>query len=118
MATFPTYPILLFDGFAEEPESAVLRTEMESGVKQAMIRSRALVPRTVVYLLQSATDFQNFKIWVRDSIARGAAWFDWTDPVNNTTKKAQIVRGQIKYKPRNPQLESWTASFSLETWDG
>jgi len=116
---FPSYAKLLLDGFGENPESAVLRTEMESGPKkQAQVRSRALVTRPMRCLFTSKADHESFKAWFRNDIARGAVWFDWTDTVTGTVKKAQIVGGKIESKPTRKDLERWIVSFELETWDG
>ena len=116
MQTFPNYAILLFEGFAENPASNVSRTEMESGPpKQATTSSRGMVERPVVYALESPAQYQSFKDWVK-SIGGGADWFLWNDPVDGVQKPARIVSGQISYKPRVSTLQSWRASFSLETW--
>ncbi len=117
MESFPTYALLMFDGFQEEPESAVGRTEMEKGPpKQAQTRSRVMVPRPVRYLIGSKEDLEAFKAWFK-SIGRGAAWFWWTDPVDGAIKRARIVQGKITYVPRVSTLRSWNAVFSLETWE-
>lgn len=119
MPTFPAYAKVLFDGFGENPESAVLRTEMESGPKkQAQVRSRALVVRPMRCLFTSKADYLSFETWFRTDIKRGAVWFDWTDPVSGTVKKAQIVNGKIEAKPTRKDMERWIVSFELETWDG
>ena len=57
MAAFPAYPKLLFQGFAEKPESAIKRSDNESGpAKQLKTKSRVLVKRNVIYLLTSNAD--------------------------------------------------------------
>lgn len=117
MATFPAYPKLLFDGFDEKPEPAILRTEMESGPpKQALIRSRTMITRSVQYLLESNADYQSFLTWFKTTINYGADWFDWTDPVDDVLKSARIVGGDITPKPTRKNLSRWVVSFKLETW--
>lgn len=117
MATFPSYAKL--HKYPVKPESAVLRTETESGpAKQSKVRSRALVERDITSSLDSKADYIAFKVWVRDSISRGADWFNWTDPEDGVVKLARIKNGMVSYKPLNGALTLWEASFALETWDG
>lgn len=117
MPAIPVYAKL--HKFPFEPESAVLRTEMESGPpKQAKLRSRVMVERPVTYSLDSKADYLAFMTWVRGTINRGVSWFDWTDPLDNVTKLARIKGGKVSYKSLNAALSFWEASFVLETWDG
>lgn len=115
MATFPVEGLLLLDGFSEQPRPGVLRTDMDSGPpKQAPIESLLLNQRPVVYLFKSKADYQTFFSWWRDTIVR-TGWFDWTDPVSATTKRARIAGGQIQPRPRRGDLGSWEVSMVLET---
>jgi len=117
MAAFPAYPMLLFDGFVEDPESAASRAPMETGpVKQLKTKSRVLVTRPLRYLINSNTDRNSFIAWHRDTVNLGADWFDWTDPVTATVKSARIVGGKIDWTPRRKQLDRWIVAFKLETW--
>ena len=62
---FPTYGKLQLRGYTETPDSAVLRTEMETGpAKQAQVRSRSLVKRSVTIFFTGA-EFETFKTWFR-----------------------------------------------------
>lgn len=117
MATFPSYAVLLADGFAQQRESGVQRTEMESGPpKQLKVKSRVLVRRTVVYALRSLADYNSFVTWFQTTVNFGADWFTWTDPVDSASKNARIV-GQIDEEaPVVPALADWRVSFILETW--
>ena len=120
MAVFPALGKLRLEGYGEQPESAVLRTEMESGPpKQAQVRSRVMVTRPVT-MQYNAADYGSFKTWFRDDIARGADWFDWTDPVDGVIKQARIAGGEYSAVPftesqGGPLL--WDVSFQLETWE-
>lgn len=117
MPTFPSYAKL--HKYPVKPESAVLRTEMESGpAKQAKIKSRVLVPRDMTCSLDSKADYLAFKTWIRIDIGQGSAWFDWADPEDGVTKPGRIVRGGVSYRALNGALTLWEASFQLETWDG
>lgn len=120
---YPSLGRLLLAGYAEQPEQAVLRTDMESGpAKQITVRSRVLVTRPVSYYYTSA-QYQGFKAWHRDALNRGANWFDWLDPIDGQVKLARIVAapGQPAYdaravSAREGDLLAWEVSFQLETW--
>ena len=119
MAAFPAYG-RLSGKYGEKPTSAVLRTEMESGpAKQAKIHSRSMVTRAVTMIFTS-TEYTSFMTWFRDSISRGADWFDWTDPIDDTLKQARIVKGELEadsFSKSEGDLLSWEVKFLLETWD-
>ena len=116
MATFPTYAKLLADGYAEQRESALLRTEMESGPpKQAKIKSRVMVTRPASILIQSRSDYLSFVDWFVEDLNEGSAWFDFTDPVTNTVKQARFVGGGLEATP-HAGLTLWTIPLKIETW--
>ena len=116
MPTFPTYAKLLADGYAEQRDSALLRTEMEDGPpKQAKIKSRVMVTRPVKILIQSRADYLNFVQWFATDLAEGSAWFDFVDPVSGTTKQARFVGGGLEASPQ-AGLALWTIPLKIETW--
>jgi len=119
MAAFPSYMILLRDGFSIKRNSAVQRTEMEDGfAKQRKRWSRVLVSRSVSYGTRTKADYESFITWFNSTINRGADWFDWTDPVTATVKQARIKGGVIEDEaPEDPMLTWWTVKFTLEVWD-
>lgn len=117
MATFPTAPVLLFEGLSRVPESAVRRGDMESGpAKQLKTKSRVTHVRPVVYLITSKTDLDAFETWFEDTINMGADWFDWTDPYDSAVKSARIKDGAISLVPQRKVLDRWKLSFEIETW--
>lgn len=119
MATFPTSPFLLKDGFSVKRRPAVQRSEFEDGfAKQRKRWHRVLVERPVVYGFRSKADYTSFITWFNSTINRGADWFDWTDPVSNTVKTARIKGGDLESEtPEDPMLEKWAVKFVLEVWD-
>lgn len=118
MATFPTYAKLMHDPYRVTRAPAVVRTDMESGPpKQAKIRSRVMVTREVRYAFGSIADYQAFITWFNTGIARGAGWFDWNDPIDDSVKQARIVGGQIEEEQPNKTLDVWQLKFRIETWD-
>ncbi len=114
---FPAEPVLLFDGFEEQPPAAVRRTETEDHfVKQMKTVSKVLLKRPVQYLLKSKADKDAFLVFFNTTINRGADWFDWTDPYDAAVKTARIVGGRISLKPRRKGLDRWILGFEIETW--
>jgi len=116
MAAFPSYAQLERQGFGDTPRPGVVRTDMESGPpKQATVESRSLHRISVVYLISTKADYQSFITWWETTISR-VDWFDWTDPVSNTTKQARIVDGAIETTPLRSDLAHWEIRFDLEYW--
>lgn len=114
---FPVYLVLSSDGFQEEPNQNVFRTDVEQGPpKQGVKGSRSLVFRNVTYMAITKADYLSFVTWFRTTIHWGADWFDWTDPVDGVTKKASIKDGKYTAKPWTPTLSRWDITFVIETW--
>jgi len=113
------YGKLLLRDYGEKPESAVLRTEMESGAKQAQVRSLQLVARPAV-IDYSSIEYGQFKTWYRDTLARGSAWFFLIDPRDGISKLTRIVRGEYDsksyIKSQGDELR-WEVSLVLEIWE-
>jgi hypothetical protein len=118
---WPTYAEIQFAGYAEQPESAVIQTEMDDGpAKLRRTKSRVMVRRPITAHLRTLSAYQSFMTWFRaaDQANRGAAWFDWTDPVDGVTKLARIMGGQItEARPIRVGLQGWMVAMTLETWD-
>lgn len=118
MATFPSYLKLLHGGPRIVRESAVLRTDMESGpAKQAQVRSKAIVTGEFQYACATLADYQAFKTWWKTDAARGANWFFWTDPEDDASKLARVPGGVIDEEVPNKTLDVWVLKFKLEWWD-
>lgn len=116
MPTLPAYVSILAAGYAEQPEATVARTEMESGPpKQARVRSTGMVRRPVNLRIDSNANYLLWVIWVRDTLAGGSLWFDYSDPVTGSTKTARIVNGQYDASPGSG-VAQWTIKTSFETW--
>lgn len=117
MATFPAAALLLFEGLARMPESAVKRSDNESGPpKQLKTKSRVLHVRLVNYLITSKAELDAWEEWFEDGINLGADWFDWTDPYDNTVKQARIKDGIYRLAPQRKMLDRWKISFEIEIW--
>lgn len=117
MASFPTYAKILFDGYSQKRDSALIRTEMESGPpRQAKIVSRVMVTRAAKIYLSSKTDFQNFESWYKTTINEGSDWFDFVDPVSGSTILARFVGGGYQAQPMSAAMQNWQISANIESW--
>lgn len=117
MATWPSYAKFLADGFTVRRESALQRSDMETGpAKQARIRSRVLVQRSGSVLLESKADYLAFVAWFAGDVKEGAAWFDWTDPVDGALKSARIAASDGLEQSPLAALRAWRVRLSIETW--
>lgn len=117
MPSLPTTAQILINGFAEQRESALMRTEMESGPpKQARVKSRVMVTRPVVLRFDTRADYLAFIVWYRDTIHEGADWFDFIDPVTNTTRSGRFT-GSIEAAPAGIMSGLWLVKgLKLEAW--
>ncbi len=117
METFPSYVKIRLEGFAEKRESALLRSETESGPpKQARIKSRVLVTRAVRLRLETKANYLAFVAWFSTNINEGADWFLWTDPVSGTVREARFSEGGLNAAPLAGTLGYWEISSTIETW--
>lgn len=117
MPVFPSYAKLLFEGYGEQREPGLLRTEMESGPpRQAKVRSRVMRTRSVKIYLATKAHFQAFENWYDNELNLGAAWFNFTDPVAKAVVMARFVGGGYQSQPLAPGLESWTLTVKIESW--
>lgn len=118
MASLPSYAKMRHQGFAEQRESALLRTDMESGPpRQAKVKSRVLVTRQVVIDIDSGTNYAAFKTWFGTTINEGADWFEWTDPVDGVLKQARFAGGGFSGAPVSTSVAGkWLLRASIETW--
>jgi hypothetical protein len=120
MAAFPTGLILLLPGYAEEPDSALARIEMESGPpKQVQNKSRVMVKVRGVIRFTSASQYASFRTWFRTDIKNGADWFDWTDPRTATVRQARFVGGAER-GPTSDLIGTLAVTdvpITLEYWD-
>ena len=117
MATFPSYAQILYDGFSQERESALIRTEMDSGPpRQAKIKSRVMITRNVNIYLDSKTSLTDFETWYQDTINYGASWFDFTDPITGLVVQARFSDGGYTITPLSAKLDHWKLGTKIETW--
>lgn len=117
MAILPSYVRILFDGYQQNRESALLRTEMESGPpRQARVKSLVMTTRTAKLYLSTRADYLSFLTWYRDDIAEGALFFTMTDPVTATNIQARFVDGGFDSKPMSAKMDCWEIDVRIESW--
>jgi len=117
MATLPSYVKILFDQYAEQKESGILRTEFENGPpRQARFKSRTLKTRTARLFIGSNADFQAFEIWFADDLEQGALFFNFTDPVKGTTTQGRFVGGTYVARPLSSSMNVWQVECQIESW--
>lgn len=117
MATFPAYAQILYKDFSQKKESALLRTEMDSGPpKQAKVKSKVMLVRNVKIHLQSKADFTSFETWYDDDLDQGSAWFDFIDPVSGSTIQARFRDGGYTSQPMSAAMEKWEITAQIESW--
>lgn len=117
MASLPSYARVLREGYAEQRESALLRTEMESGPpRQTKVKSRVMVTRPLALLFNAQTDYATFLTWYNSTISYGADWFDFIDPRTGSTVTARFVGGGLSAMPMGRFSGPWKVLASIETW--
>lgn len=117
MATLPATAKILFDGFAEQRESALMRTEMESGPpRQVKTKSRVMIKRPVSLLFSTKADYLSFLSWYSTDINEGADWFQMADPVTGDTIDARFIASTLTAQPLNPGMTRWTIKAQIEAW--
>lgn len=114
------YGKLLLRDYGEKPQTALLRTDMESGPpKQARVRSKQLVQRPVIIDYSNA-EYATFKTWFSGTLSYGANWFFWTDPRDGVSKQVRIVNGDYEaksYVTSEGDGLRWEVSLALESWE-
>jgi hypothetical protein len=117
MASLPSYVKILFDGYQQQRESGILRTEFESGPpRQARFKSRVMVTRSAKLYLPTKANFQSFETWFATDLQNGALFFDMTDPVSGSTVQARFVGGSYVARPMSASMQFWEVECQLETW--
>ena len=117
MATFPAYANILYNGYSKKRESALLRSEMDSGPpKQARVKYNVMEVHSVKIYVSSNANFQLFETWYSDDLAEGANWFNFTDPVTKSTVQARFKDGGYTATPMTADMENWEIAAQIEVW--
>lgn len=123
MPAWPVYASIMRADFGIERESALIRSNMESGPpKQTRVKSRVMATMAIRAGIKGKTNYEAFLTWWRDTLNYGADWFDLPDPVAGTTIQARIVGGQLGRavpvggRPADANTR-WEIPMTLEYWD-
>lgn len=115
METWPSYARILSSGFSEKPDFGVVRADTDGALaKQRPRYSTGVTARECKVLFLTLAERNAFQEWIKNSINRGADFFNWPDPLDgNAVKMARIVSGTVTYSPEGRSTHS--ATFTLET---
>lgn len=96
MATFPSgVLVMLMDGYGEEFDPSIERTEMERGApKQRRLNTQVMDEISVRLMFTSKADVDAFDAWYFDTIER-IGWFDFTHPRTGAVIKARFKEASI-----------------------
>jgi hypothetical protein len=117
MASLPSYVKILFDGYQQQRESGILRTEFESGPpRQARFKSRVMVTRSAKLYINGKTNFASFESWFMNDIKGGSLFFTMTDPASGSSISARFVGGTYNVTPLSSKWADFEISCQLENW--
>lgn len=121
LVSWPTrLPLPTYDGYALEPESAVTRTDMESGPARQRRRFTQTPTRIPVRWRMGAREFAVFEAWFRLKLADGTGWFtlDLLGGIGIAAHEARFVgQGNAPYKAIPSRGDIWIVTAILEVRD-
>lgn len=95
MSSLPSYAKILFDGYGETFDPAVLRTEMERGVPiERTLNSDVIEEAAVSLYFATKADHAAFETWYFTTIKR-IGYFDWRHPRLGVVVQARFKGGNI-----------------------
>lgn len=128
MAALPDYAKFLAEGYGEDLNWQVRRSEMDRGVaKQRPGISKPLRVRKGTLLIHTKANKMAFEQWL-DTIGGGTGWFDYTDPqkvidpdyfeyseppANHALVRARFINTVWNFELRNNTV--WVASCEMES---
>lgn len=107
MAALPSYVVVLLDGYSEEFDAGVIKSEMERGLSKHRVgQSRVVMTVSVNLAFESADDANSFDDWYFNDIKR-IGWFDFLDPRTNARRSVRFKDGALG------QLQPMSGGFGL-----
>jgi len=95
MPVWPTYAKLLMEGYSEEFDPSIERTEMERGIpKERVLNSQVLDSITATVLFRSAGDIAAFDAWYFTDVKR-VGWFTMAHPRTGAAISARFQAGKL-----------------------
>ncbi|WP_052877914.1 hypothetical protein [Chromobacterium subtsugae] len=115
MPEFPAYALMLADGYTEEANYGLQRTEMDGGLpKQRRLFSQPIITRTITIKVRSDVERARFDNWFRIDIAGGVGWFNWKDPISGQQKRGRIS-GTLPCRWQWDGRQKWQMQLQIET---
>lgn len=95
MSMWPSYAKIVLNGYGEDFDPSIERTDMERGMpKQSIINSRVLKTLDFTVQFETAVDAQAFEDWYFNDIQR-IGFFDFRDPRTRQIRNARIKDAKI-----------------------
>lgn len=110
-------PLPLQDGFAYQPISPLLRTEMTSGRARQRRRYTSTPTQAAVSWIMTDGQGQAFEAWFRDVITDGSAWFNMMLKAPTGIKPYVCRFVDIYEGPTLIGGKYWQFSATLELWE-
>jgi hypothetical protein len=117
MATLPSYVRIFYNGYSEQRESGIIRTEFESGPpRQARFKTRVMKTRSAKLYLDTKANFLAFETWFATELQNGALFFNMNDPITGSTIEGRFVGGVYQSRPLSAKLDCFEVSCQIESW--
>lgn len=114
MAVLPDYAKFLAEGYGEDLNWQVRRSDMDRGIgKQRPGISKPLRVRKGTLLIHTKANKMAFEEWL-GTIGGGTGWFDYTDPAQgNTEVQARFINTIWNFELRGGVV--WVAPCEMES---
>lgn len=100
--------------YEEELDRGLISADMDGGAgKQRPRYSRAIKTQQTKLVALSLGAKLAFNRWWDEELKGGAEWFDFTDPLLNTTKEARFTMPTFKW--RMVARDLWEANVTIQT---
>jgi hypothetical protein len=110
--TLPSYACIQLSGYSESADYGVLRTDMDGLAKQRPRWSKPIVTRTLRLSVGEKANKIAFDGFVRNDLAGGSGWFNFTDPVDEQLKQGRFVAGTLSWSTPG---RVWFLDAKIET---
>lgn len=114
MATFPFSQTPQIANYKESTVPAIIRSETEGIIKQAVRYSANYINYDVTYIFTD-TELESWRTFFNTTISRGAISFDWVNPSSSATVDARMIGGswELSVPSQNVNI----VKFTLEVFD-
>lgn len=109
---FPSYACILLEGYSEQADFGVIRSDMDGLAKQRPRWTKPIVTRQATVGVKSLLDRNAFDSWFRNALFSGVGWFTFTDPNDGVAKQGRFVNGDLAWT--SPGVV-WHAAVQIES---